>query len=208
MDVPLQVPLSSLYKYSYCDRQAALIYSESIYEDNTYTLIASQEHQRTHSQEIHYGPLGQREERALHVWSDSIGVYGVTDVVEFHKNDHIVPIEYKPHWHHGAALQLCGQSLCLEEIFGRIIEYGYVYIQKTRRRHKVEFNELIRHETLLAIEDIRRIMQTGDIPLAPNDERCKNCSLYTACMPALTDKYSREKAMRIQKSLFKVEIDD
>jgi CRISPR-associated exonuclease Cas4 len=147
-----------------------------------------------------------RAERALPVWSDRLGLIGKCDVVEFHPNGHIYPVEYK----HGKKrekihddLQLAAQAMCLEEMTGRAITHGAIYHHGSRRRREVAITQDLRDKVEETVNAIRAMMDSGKLPPPANDARCKECSLKEICQPkamAATVDQKRSVAM-----LFEVE---
>lgn len=108
-------------------------------------------------------------------------------MVEF-RRDGPYPIEYKagpPRGPH-ASIQLCAQALCLEEMLGVGVPRGALFHQATRRRVEVVFTEALRAQTLDVITATRELFARGVLPPAPNDARCRHCSLADSCMPAVT----------------------
>lgn len=188
------VMLSALEHWSYCPRQCALIHLESVWDENIFTLKGQQGHARADQARIRRSDEDIRIEHALPLYSDTLGLVGRADVVEFHPGSTIVPVEYK----HGPRranrhddLQLCAQALCLEEMFQTEVSRGAIYSLATRRRREVPFTEELRDETRAAIIATRELLCRdvrvgGDLALPPalNDGRCRHCSLLDACVPA------------------------
>ena len=178
------VHISALEHYSYCPRQCALIHREQTYDENIYTLRGSAIHERVDQPE---GSVtqGVRVERALPLWSDSLGLTGRGDVVEFHAETPY-PVEYKHgpvHRGRHADLQLCAQAICLEEMLGVSVPKGAVYHFSSRRRREVAFTPELRQRVRDATEAIRQILQSSRLPFPVADERCENCSLIDSCLP-------------------------
>ena len=165
------MPLSALAHWAYCPRQCALIHAEQDYTDNEHTLDGNRVHEQVDS-------------APLRVWSDTLGLTGIADIVEWH-NGVPYPIEYKrgPIRNKAGDLQLCGQALCLEEMFGVAIPEGAIYHFKSRRRRTVAINDNLRQRTKAAIKDIRLMLATGSMPAPAADTRCRQCSLLDTCMP-------------------------
>lgn len=177
--------ISALEHYSYCPRQCALIYVEKIYDENMFTLKGSMAHERAHesSETMRDGIV---EQRGLPVFSERYDIYGQADVVEFHPDGSIRPVEYK----HGpkrqsihADMQVCAQAICLEEMFGVTIESGMIYSISSNARRDVQLTSALREKTLRAVGEIREMCALGNIPIPVNDSRCPNCSLVVACIP-------------------------
>ena len=90
---PDKIPLSALNQYAYCPRRCYLIHAEGEFTHNIHTESGSREHERV-DQLAHDIKKGVRVEFALPVWSDALGISGRCDVVEFHPDGTVFPIEY------------------------------------------------------------------------------------------------------------------
>lgn len=179
------VLISAIEHFAYCPRQCALIHVERVFEENVFTLRGRRVHERA-DQPISTREPGKRVERALPLWSERWGLYGVADTVEFHDEGAVCPVEYK----HGPRqasmpddLQLCAQALCLEEMLGKPVASGAVFHQQTRRRREVAFTPALRKATGEAIAAVRGILESGRLPDPVDDPRCPNCSLLDLCIP-------------------------
>lgn len=188
-----RTPLSALQHYIYCPRQYALIHLEQSFADNVYT----QRGDAVHSQVDEPGAewhMGARLERALPLYSDKLGLIGKADVVEFHPDGRVVPVEYK----HGRlnrrgfvgelarkadAVQLAAQAMCLEEMLGKNLVEAAVFQHGSRRRRIVAINAQLRGEVVHTLGAIRALRLDPRLPSPFNDERCTRCSLRDLCQP-------------------------
>jgi len=197
-----EVPISAIEHYSYCPRQCALIHVEGTYEENVYTMRGQLAHERVHAGDESVG-RGVRTLRAIPLWSERLGIRGKADAVELHAEGPC-PVEYKvgkPHGEH-AALQLCAQALCLEEMLSVSVPRGAIFYQALQQRVTVEFDAPLRARTEQVITAIRRMLRLQQLPSAVNDARCPNCSLLNACLPSVVAENSRLGGH--QAALFKV----
>lgn len=138
---------------------------------------------------------GVRVEYALPIWSNELVLVGRADVVEFGADNIPYPVEHKVgkrRAQHADEVQLCGQVLCLEEMFGESIPEGALYYQRSRRRRKVVITSTLRKETQRVIEEVRTLLQQGTLPPPAADERCHHCSLMDICMP-FADRWIQEE---------------
>lgn len=182
------VPLSALQHYSYCPRQCALIHVEQVFDENIFTMKGRWAHTRVDEENVKSAD-GHEIITALPVWSEMHGLIGKCDVVEIRSGiPH--PVEFK----HGQRkahiwdeVQLCGQAICLEEMFQVSILEGDIYHISSRRRRRVVFTPELRQHTLRIAKDVRAMMLDSSVPPAVNDSRCTQCSLQEACMPERTD---------------------
>lgn len=113
------LPISALQHLLYCERQCALIHLEQLWAENQFTVEGNVMHEKAHD-----GPdemkAGVRIVRGLTVKSEALGLSGQCDVVEFHPDGTILPVEYKrgkPKGHRADEVQLCAQAMCLAEMF-------------------------------------------------------------------------------------------
>lgn len=200
MDVADPIMLSALQHWSYCPRQCALIHLEQAFDENVHTMRGNAAHERV--DEPGYETFeGVREERALPVWSEKFGLTGKCDVVEFHPDGRIYPVEYK----HGKKrekshddIQLAAQAMCLEEMTGKAITHGAIYHHGSRRRREVEISAALRQMVIDTVNSIRAMLDSGVLPPPANDARCRECSLKEICQPDA----AAEHAAVLLKSLF------
>jgi len=180
------VMVSAIEHFSYCPRQCGLIHVERVYDENVFTLRGSMAHVRA-DEPTETTERGVVVERALPIWSEEHGLYGRADVVEFHPDGSIWPIEYKispKHRAEHAELQLCAQAMCLEAMFGRPVTNGAVYSSSSHQRKEIPFTPELRKKTAAMIEAIRKMLAENDLPPPVDDARCPNCSLVHVCVPS------------------------
>jgi len=181
------IPISALQHFAYCPRQCALIHVEREWADNLHTQQGQCLHERVNkpaTQQVE----GVRVERAVPLWSERLQLVGVADVVEFHADGTLFPVEYKkgprrPGRHDD--IQLCAQALCLEEMFGKAVPRGAVFHGASRRRREVAFTPELRAQVEAAAAAVRQLLDARRLPPPVNDERCDACSLKPRCLPAV-----------------------
>jgi len=200
------IPISALNQYLYCPRRCYLIHSEGQFTDNVHTMRGTHEHERV-DQVLHEIKQGIRIEFALPIWSDKLGLSGRCDVVEFHPDGTIFPVEYK----HGKKkkwanddLQLAAQALCLQEMKGLEVSSGAIYhIQSKRRRNVAITPQLIAdvaHYTAL----VRGLFQQQKLP-PPTEQpqRCLGCSMTDTCFPQISR--AQQRIQRLSAHLYQAE---
>ena len=195
------IMISALEHWSYCPRQCALIHVEQTFDENLYTLRGQAVHKRV-DEPVVEEKAGVRIERALPLWSKSLGLVGKADVVEFHGKAPY-PVEYKHGPHREQEhddLQLCAQALCLEEMTGQPVPRGAIYHHSSRKRREVEFTPGLRARVVEVTQVIRTILASKQLPPPVNDRRCTHCSLQESCMPAVIDEGRR--AFAVVRDLF------
>ena len=189
--------LSALQHWSYCPRQCALIHVEQAFDENVFTMRGNAAHERVDDPGFETFE-GVRTERALPVWSNRLGLVGKCDVVEFHPDGRIYPVEYK----HGKKrekshddIQLAAQAMCLEEMTGKAIMHGAIYHHSSRRRREVAITQELRGKVEEAVNAIRTMMDSGKLPPPANDARCKECSLKEICQPEAVAKHAAQRGL-------------
>ena len=189
------LPLSALQHWIYCPRQFALIHIEQEWADNRFTAEGTAMHERVHDDNDESRP-GVRITRGLPVRSLELGISGQCDVVEFHSDGRVIPVEYKrgrAKSHRADEVQICAQGICLEEMLQISVPRGYLYYGRPKRRTEVDFDQELRtlvRETAVAVHFCFR---EGKTPLASYEaQRCGRCSLIDVCQP---------KAMRLKRGV-------
>ncbi len=179
------IDISALNQYTFCPRRCALIYVEQAWTENLHTQSGRREHEQADVPEYEM-KAGVRIERALPVWSEKIGLIGKCDVVEFHDDGLVYPVEYK----HGKRrqwdnddIQLCAQAMCLEEILGVEIGEGAIYHIKSRRRRKVVIDDVLRKRMRETVQVVRDMIGSQTVPAPVFGRHCEQCSMQYICMP-------------------------
>ena len=215
-------PISGVQHLRFCERQWGLIHLEQQWEENRLTAEGRVLHERVHDGGAEARP-GVVIARRLYVRSLRLGLSGIADIVEFHRDQAGVtldgregtwrpfPVEYK----RGQAkrdscdqVQLCAQALCLEEMFGARIEGGALFHGMPRRRTDVVFDERLRGETEALTRRMHELYRAGVTPAAVYSKKCESCSLYNRCLPRMGPKKSvrRYVAGALKQSLNNAEV--
>ncbi|MDZ7586037.1 MAG: CRISPR-associated protein Cas4 [Thiobacillus sp.] len=191
------IPLSALQHWAYCPRQCGLIHLEQAFADNIHTARGQAVHHLvdTPGYEI---KSGVRVERALPLWSDRLSLIGKADLVEFHLDGSVYPVEFK----HGAKrqklhddLQLAAQAMCLEDMLGRPVPKGAIFHASSHRRREVAITPELRQLVIETAEAIRAMLASAKLPPPVNDSRCKECSLKEICQPEALAERARLKRL-------------
>ena len=199
------LPVSALQHLLFCERRAALIYLEGLWDENPFTVEGRHLHEQAHQGGVESrGDL--RMARGLRLRSLRLGLSGMADVVEFHRlpEDARVngvplegvaghwlplPVEYKRgrlRHERGYEVQLCAQALCLEEMLNIEIPSGAIFYGKTRRRLEIDFDERLRRDTEAAAARLHELLGSKITPKPSRGPKCESCSLVDICLPAAT----------------------
>jgi CRISPR-associated exonuclease Cas4 len=191
--------ISALQHYIFCPRQCALIHTEQAWGENRLTAEGRIMHERVH--EAGNETRGTvRTARGLPLRSLRLGIVGMADMVEFHKEAQgrwrPFPVEYKrgkPKPDHSDAIQLCAQAICLEEMVGVEVSAGALYYGRTHHRHDVAFDAGLRAEVEKTVESVRALLESGRTPEPVYSKRCENCSIVAECLPKTIGKHKSAK---------------
>jgi CRISPR-associated exonuclease Cas4 len=198
------LPLSLLNDFLYCPRRAGLKAIEGCREENAHTVLgdAVHEHADLPGYEVAKGVLVWR---SLPVWSDRLGLSGKCDIVEKHPDGSLAPIEYKKGKRRrfdNDDAQLCAQALCLEEMFGIVVERGAIFHAASKRRREVLFTTELRALTEAAIKALHNLVTAGTVPPAEYRPACTECSLFDVCLPKATGGHT--PLDRVARQLFEI----
>ncbi|MHB8385842.1 CRISPR-associated protein Cas4 [Metallibacterium sp.] len=193
------IALSALQHWVYCPRQCGLIHLEQQFVDNIHTARGQAVHHLvdTPGYEVRHGV---KVERALPLWSERLGLIGKADMVEFHPDGTVFPVEFK----HGRKrqkahddIQLAAQAMCLQDMLDRPVPRGAIYHASSHRRREVDITPALRALVIETVAAIRAMLAAGQLPPPVNDARCKECSLKEICQPealAARDKQREQRA--------------
>jgi CRISPR-associated exonuclease Cas4 len=198
--------LSGIQHFVFCRRQWALIEIEQQWQNNLRTVEGNILHKNAHE-----GLATEKRNdtiitRGMRVFSRSLGVSGICDIVEFRRDNQkgvnlhgregmysVYPVEYKrgePKQHNADILQMVAQGMCLEEMLSCEIESGYLYYGEIRRRIEVGFSEELRSQVKEVFAEMHRYYSHRYTPKVKPTKSCNACSLKDLCLPKLSKKKS------------------
>ncbi len=185
------IPISALQHWRICPRQCALIHLAGVWTENRLTAEGRALHDRVHRQEDE-SRAGVRRVTGLTLVSDTLGLIGQADVVEFREGAPPFPVEYKrgrPKNDGSDALQLCAQALCLEEMLGTAIPAGALFYGTIRRRKEISFDAGLRQQVTDTAAAIRAMLESETLPPVRECPHCTGCSLreYCRCAPPVAN---------------------
>lgn len=203
--------LSGIQHFAFCRRQWALIHIEQQWAENLRTVEGELLHERAHDG---YSSEKRKDiivSRGMAVFSRSLGINGVCDIVEFVKDDDngvslfgregkfkVYPVEYKrgiPKENEVDILQLAAQAMCLEDMLGCDIEEGFIFYGETRHRNRVQIAEVLRTQVKEICAEMHQYYERKYTPLVKPTKSCNACSLKDICLPKLCRKKSAKLYM-------------
>jgi len=203
------IPISALQHALFCERQYSLIHLEQQWEENRFTAEGKVLHERVDA-EHHESRRLFKQEYGMAIRSLQWGLIGKCDLVElWYAKDKSIekmsPVEFKRGRKKSDdtdRVQLCAQVLCLEEMFGIVIESGQFYYLQEHRRTNEAIDAALREKTTALIEKIMKIRETGETVTAKYEKRkCDNCSMLDFCMPKSTGTRHKQVGSYIKTQL-------
>lgn len=203
MDPDDYLMLSGIQHFAFCRRQWALIHIEQLWKENVLTFGGRQLHRNADDPFFTESRGDLLISRSVPLVSHALKMYGVADVVEYHRSNEgivisgregrwtVVPVEYKAGKRKPDdrdEVQLCAQAICLEEMYRTEIEYGHLYYGKTRRRTEVPLDDELRRRVTELVAGMYVLYDAGTTPPAVLLPHCKNCSLVEICMPSVSSR--------------------
>jgi CRISPR-associated exonuclease Cas4 len=197
------LPLSGIQHFIFCRRQWALIHVERQWQENVLTAEGRIMHHRTDDPFFTEKRKDVIIVRAAPVFSSTLGLTGICDVIEFTLAPEGVqlpgregrylaaPVEYK----RGKAkmdrcdeAQLCAQAMCLESMLAITIPTGFLFYGETRRRVPVDLSADLRDLVQKAAKEMHGYFERGYTPRVKPFKGCRSCSLADICLPQLQNK--------------------
>lgn len=139
--------------------------------------------------------------RAVPLVSHQLGLNGIADVIEFHKDPSGIALSkhrglWRPYiieYKRGKKkkdkrdiVQLVAEVVALEEMLQVEITESALYYKQTNRRETIVISQELRDETLSLAKEMHRLVREGITPKAVSGKSCSLCSLQHICMPRLT----------------------
>jgi CRISPR-associated exonuclease Cas4 len=185
------LPLSYVNQFAYCPRRFWYMYVQGEMAENVHVLRGTVNHEHVNEPGYKTQSTGVVAHRRVHVYSHSLGISGICDLVEESPDGELMPVEYKQgqqgKWNNDQA-QLCAQALCLEEMTGKTVARGAIFYFGSRRREDVQFTPELRQSTEAIIRAMQRTVALGVIPLHTEQRaRCRGCSIHDICLPSETE---------------------
>lgn len=195
--------LSGIQHFQFCKRQWSLIHIDQQWSDNEATAHGQILHKKADDPYIKEKRNDVIISRAMHVSSKELGLYGILDVVEFHKDESGIElngrsgkwlpiiVEYK----RGKdkkdiydIVQLVAQAICLEETLECTIDYSYLYYHSINQKKRIEITPELRKEVVSLASQMHEYYEQKVVPKAEYFKNCQLCSLVDICMPRLSKK--------------------
>ena len=192
--------LSGIQHFAFCPRQWGLIHIEQQWQENHLTVEGRWLHRKVDDPHAIERNKNMVHLRSVALVSHKLGFRGIADLLELtaaqdqHDNTievpkypgkwTVYPIEYK----HGKPkpdevdeVQLCAQAMCLEEMYGIVIQEGAFFYESIRRRFPVVFTSELREQVKHYSAMMHEIFDAGITPLAEYHGCCCSCSLNDKC---------------------------
>ncbi|MBR3678627.1 MAG: Dna2/Cas4 domain-containing protein [Oscillospiraceae bacterium] len=223
MNAERTIHIRDIQHYLYCPRRFALLTLNCDWSENAAVVRANLMHHHVHDGSHSFSDRRKVVRSDLPVFHDApeYDLYGVTDCVEFLRDDSGVPIpeqngrfrvqviEYKPRapkdmpFHETDAIQVFAQKICADYVWHCDCD-AYLYYADIRKRVKLPFDtEFLRYDDLLKrlLDEMRTIVDRHEIPKRKKGQRCSGCSLAERCFPKAQRSTVREQIMAMTEDM-------
>ena len=199
------IRIREIQHYLYCPRRFALLSLNCDWSENAAVVRADLMHSHVHDGSHSFSDRRKIVRSDLPVYHDApeYDLYGVTDCVEFLRDDSGVQIpelegrfqvrivEYKPAapkdaaFHDADAIQVFAQKLCADYVW-HCDSTAYLYYDDIRKRVRLPFDtEYAKYDALLRklLAEMREVLSAHRIPPRKKGQHCGGCSLSERCFP-------------------------
>lgn len=193
------VDIREVQHYAYCPHRWGLIHIACDWSENAFVNKAKIIHEAADSGKS-VVLRGRVVERAVQVYNDEWGIFGVLDCLEltpdesgcylarYGKKFSLAIIEYKPtspsRKEASAAdrMQLLAQKICADSMFGTSCK-TFFYYADARKRVEITFEEADYAELTHILREIRNGYSEAKIPSVRKKQYCGGCSMKDICLP-------------------------
>lgn len=195
--LPQYLPARMLNEFTYCPRLFFYEWVEGVFAHSADTIEGALRHETLGEKAEAMAPAGEGGDERVHsrsvsLSSDRYGLTAVIDLVEG-EGDRVSPVDYKrgaPRDEDGVLqawptdrVQVCVQAMILRD-HGYACDEAVVYYNQTKQRVRVPIDDGIVTATLQAVDEARRVAESGQIPPPLVDSpKCVRCSLAGICLP-------------------------
>lgn len=192
--------LSGIQHFEFCRRQWALIHIEQQWQENLRTVEGEILHEKAHDKLLKEKRGDLIISRGMAIFSRYLGINGVCDIVEMHKDkDGVsifgreglykpVAVEYKrgkPKEDDIDILQLTAQAMCLEEMLSCEIDLGFLFYGDINHRIRVDITCELKDRVVEICKEMHQIYERRYTPKVKTSKKCNACSLKNICLPQL-----------------------
>ncbi|MDR2527361.1 MAG: CRISPR-associated protein Cas4 [Rickettsiales bacterium] len=189
----LILSIYNVSEYLYCQKSCfyKIFHFEENQDENVAIIEGRNQHDTVHSTSIRHREKGVRQLTNLSIFSHKLNIRGKTDLFEI-KGDECYLVEYKKGKFKNFLnhkIQLCLQTLCIEEMYNVNISSGYLYFIEENKRYKISIDSELRNISISTIKEIREKLITYNPRLFVKNQNqlCEKCSFFQTCLPFLTN---------------------
>lgn len=183
------IPLSFIAQYEYCPRSAYWLLTDAPRSRDENVFIQSGRQAHAKVDDGYSRTKGAITfNSSVKVFSEKFSIIGKIDVLEFHPNNEIIPIEFKrgkKRENLTHKIQLALAAICLKEMYPKSkIKRGGIFFTEDRHKMLFDFTDELLAE---AKEIAENVTKKANSSLNPNDfkpckdKRCQGCCFYDLC---------------------------
>lgn len=183
------LPLSYIAEYEYCPRSSYYLITNAprLRDENDFIQDGRVQHKEV-DEGYQISKKSKKILSSVKIFSEKYGISGKVDIVEFHGDKSIIPVEIKRGKCRESSMhnvQIALSAICLQEIFpGYKISFGAIFFKEDRQKITINLDEnLLKKAQNLALH----LKQKNQSSLNPKDfkplkdHRCQGCCFKQLC---------------------------
>ena len=205
------IQLRNLQHYLYCPKRWGLMNINCDWQSNALVAIGDVIHTRVDEMKLVTNTQTKITERAVAVYNDFYKLVGKIDALELTRSPQglyvskygdkfdFAIIEYKKakpkiggDYGMDDAIQMYGQKLCVDEMFGCDAKM-ILYYCDIKKRINVSVNKELHDLFFKVYQEVIFALSNNIIPQKESDQSCGGCSLADVCLPKC---YAKDKSVK------------
>jgi CRISPR-associated protein Cas4 len=181
----MSLSIFTVSEYAYCPR-SCFYYLHNFYANHTLNNDFIQDGKGLHNKKLKYDKKWEKSEKLttnVKLYSEKLDLIGRVDLVA-EQNGKIYPIECKrgkTRKFPNLKLQLVLEAICLEEMYNKAINRGFIYFFQSNRRLLVDINEQDKQKAKRLVIKIRKNLNNINFFPLNGNNLCPLCSYYHYC---------------------------
>lgn len=193
------IDIRSVQQYLYCSHRWGLMEIDCSWAENEFVTRGSLVHENVEAGNYSFS-RGVITERAVKVYNDEWGLFGVVDCLELRRAPSgcliekydgrfaLTIVEYKVRspkvgdYRLEDGMQLLAQKICVDNIFNTNC-LTFFYYADTKKRVKVQFSSEDYTFLKTTLANMRELKDKSIIPPIKKGQYCSGCSLKDICLP-------------------------
>lgn len=212
----MEIQVSGISSYCYCPINYLITYVLNMDDTNSYIIAGDIAHQNVDQYRKDIKLNGIIEYSRLAIHSEKYHLYGYCDLVSFIPDtDHgtfikelegqyrLIPIEYKVRYqedkHNLYKYQCILQAICLEEMYGTIIDQICIYYADINKRIYETITKADRQTVTDILHEMYNFHLHSNNISETLSSKCRGCAKYYICYPSKTAVQRKSTVKQVDK---------